>query len=51
MYQPNELNIEYKLIKALYVFNDINDDKIYIDIPDNERNNYIPYILFYQKLP
>ena len=29
MYQPNELNIEYKLIKALYVFNDINDDKIY----------------------
>jgi hypothetical protein len=51
MYQPNDLNIEYKLIKALYVFNDINDDKIYIDIPDNERNNYIPYILFYQKLP
>ena len=51
MYQPNDLNIEYKLIKALYVFNDINDDKIYIDIPNNERNNYIPYILFYQKLP
>ena len=51
MYQPNDLNIEYKLIKALYVFNGIDDDKIYIDIPNNERNNYIPYILFYQKLP
>ena len=51
LYQQNELIIEYKLIKTLYVFNDINDDKIYIDIPDNERNNYTPYILFDQKLP
>ena len=47
---PNNLeNNEYELIKVLYVFNDINDKKLYIDIPENEKNNYIPYIIFYEK--
>ena len=39
---------KYELIKVLYVFDDLNDKKLYTDIPDNEKNNYIPYIIFYQ---
>ena len=38
----------YELIKVLYVFDDLNDKKLYTDIPDNEKKNYIPYIIFYQ---
>ena len=39
---------KYELIKVLYVFDDLNDKKLYTDIPDDEKNNYIPYIIFYQ---
>ena len=41
---------KYKLIKALYLFNDIEDNKLYMDITDEEKNNYIPYALFYKKI-
>ena len=46
----NNLKIEYERIKVLYVFNDLNDKKLYVDVPNNEKNNYIPYIIFYKKL-
>ena len=39
---------KYELIKVLYVFDDLNDKKLYTDIPDIEKKNYIPYIIFYQ---
>ena len=53
MYIPNKFNINYKLIKVLYILNDlneINDNNLYIDIPEKEKNNYIPYIIFYHKI-
>ena len=53
MYIPNKFNINYKLIKVLYILNDlneINDNNVYIDIPEKEKNNYIPYIIFYHKI-
>ena len=40
---------KYKLIKALYYFNDIEDNKLYVNIPEEEKNNYIPYAIFYKK--
>ena len=40
---------KYKLIKALYYFNDIGDNKLYVNIPEEEKNNYIPYAIFYKK--
>ena len=40
---------KYKLIKALYFFNDIEDNKLYVNIPEEEKNNYIPYAIFYKK--
>ena len=49
MYIPTQFNIKYKLLKALYVFNDSKDNNLYIDIPENEKIKYIPYIIFYQK--
>ena len=50
MYIPNKFNINYKLIKVLYILNDLNDNNVYIDIPEKEKNNYIPYIIFYHKI-
>ena len=50
MLLETKFSIKYKLLKALYVFNDSEDNKLYVDIPDNEENNYIPYIIFYQKM-
>ena len=41
---------KYKLIKALYVFKDMHDNKLYVDIPDDEKNKYIPYAIFYKKI-
>ena len=41
---------KYKLIKALYVNDDENDNFLYIDIPESEKKNYIPYIIIYKKL-
>ena len=42
-------NNKYELIKVLYVFNDINDENLYMDIPENEKKEYIPHIVFYIK--
>ena len=50
MYLTNDLKIKYELIEVLYVFKDLNDKKLYVNVPNNERNNYIPYIIFYKKL-
>ncbi len=41
---------KYTLIKSLYVFDDINDENLYVNIPRNKKNNYIPYIIFYKKI-
>ena len=41
---------KYKLIKALYVYDDENDNFLYIDIPESEKKNYIPYIIIYKNL-
>ena len=41
---------EYRLIKALYVYDDSNDPNLYVDIPQGKENNYIPYIIFYRKM-
>ena len=41
---------KYKLIKALYVFNSINDNKLYVDIPESESHDYIPFIIIYKKI-
>ena len=49
MYIPTQFSIKYKILKTLYVFNDSKDNNLYIDIPENEKIKYIPYIIFYQK--
>ena len=41
---------EYRLIKALYVYDELNDPNLYVDIPQGKENNYIPYIIFYRKM-
>ena len=41
---------KYELIKALYVYNDKNDNNLYVDIPENEMKDYIPYIIIYKKI-
>ena len=41
---------KYKLIKALYVYDDENDNYLYVDIPESEKKNYIPYIIIYKNL-
>ena len=47
---PNNIdNNKYELIKALYVFYNINDKNLYVDIPENEKKEYIPFIVFYRK--
>ena len=47
---PNDIdNNKYKLLKVLYVFNDVNDEYLYVNIPEEEKNEYIPYIVFYIK--
>ena len=47
---PNNIdNDKYELIKALYVFYNINDKNLYVDIPENEKKEYIPFIVFYRK--
>ena len=50
MYLPNNLNIKYELIEVLYVLDDLNDKKLYVGISEKDRNNYIPYIIFYKKM-
>ena len=50
MYLPNNFNIKYELIEVFFVYDDLNDKKLYVDIMENERSNYIPYILFYKKI-
>jgi len=51
LFNPNSLdNNKYTLIKSLYVFDDINDENLYVNIPQNKKNNYIPYIIFYKKI-
>ena len=50
MYLPNNFNIKYELIEVFFVYDDLNDKKLYVDILENERSNYIPYILFYKKI-
>ena len=44
------LMTKYKLIKALYVYDDENDNYLYVDIPESEKKNYIPYIIIYKNL-
>ena len=47
---PNNIdNNKFELIKALYVFYNINDKNLYVDIPENEKKEYIPFIVFYRK--
>ena len=41
---------KYELIKALYVYNDKNDNSLYVDIPESEMKDYIPYIIIYKKI-
>lgn len=43
-------SLNYKLIKALYLHDDQKDNKLYVNIPNEEKNNYIPYILFYKNI-
>ena len=50
MYLPNNLNIKYELIEVLYVLDDLDDKKLYVDISEKDRNNYIPYIIIYKKI-
>ena len=50
MHLSNNFNIKYELIKVFYVFDDSNDKKLYVDVSENESNNYIPYIIFYKKI-
>ena len=50
MYLPNNLNIKYELIEVLYVLDDLDDKKLYVGISQKDRNNYIPYIIFYKKI-
>ena len=50
MYLPNNFNIKYELIEVLYVLDDLDDKKLYVDISEKDRNNYIPYIIFYKKI-
>ena len=50
MYLPNNFNIKYELIEVLYVLDDLDDKKLYVDISEKDRNNYIPYIIFYKKM-
>ena len=47
---PNNLNIKYELIKDIFVSDDLNDKKLYIDMSEEGRNNYISHILFYKKI-
>ena len=50
MYLPNNFNIKYELIEVLYVLDDLDDKKLYVGISEKDRNNYIPYIIFYKKI-
>ena len=47
---PNNFNIKYELIKNIFVSVDLNDKKLYVDMSEEGRNNYIPHILFYKKI-
>ena len=51
LYQMNILDSsKYKLITTIYVFDDKEDNYLYVNIPNDENNNYIPYIIFYKKI-
>ena len=41
---------KYKLVKALYVYNNKDDNNLYVDVPESEIKNYIPYIIIYKKI-
>ena len=40
---------KYTLLKTLYVFKSDNDNKLYENIPNSDKNNYIPYLVFYKQ--
>ena len=51
LYQMNIIDSsKYKLINTFYVFDDKEDNYLYVNIPNDENNNYIPYIIFYKKI-
>ena len=54
-----ELNHDLKIIlthqiililKDIFVLDDLNDKKLYVDMSEEGRNNYISHILFYKKI-
>ena len=51
LYQMNVIDSsKYKLITTIYVFDDKEDNYLYDNIPNDEKNNYIPYIVIYKKI-
>ena len=51
LYKINNLESnKYKLIKTFYASFDSNDKLLYIDVPEKEKSNYIPNIIFYKKV-
>lgn len=46
----NTESFKYKLIKALYLHDAQDDNQLYVDISNEEKNNYIPYIIIYQRI-
>ena len=51
LYEKNNLGSnKYKLIKTFYASVESNDKLLYIDIPEKEKSNYIPNIIFYKKV-
>lgn len=43
-------NVNYELIKVLYMFDKENDNQLYYDINEDIKQNYIPYIMLYKKI-
>ena len=45
----NNNNNKYELMKVLYVLKDTQNINLYVNIPEDKKDNYIPYIIFYKK--
>ena len=48
--KTNDINkAEYELLKVLYMYKNENDNKLYDNLNGYNKNDYIPYIIFYRK--
>jgi len=47
--EANDNNNKYELMKVLYVLKDTKNINLYVNIPEDKKDNYVPYIIFYKK--